>query len=312
MRYFALIAPLLLIGCVRQEASFPSRPITIVVPWAAGGGTDQLARIMAEEAAKIFGVGVNVLNRDGGAGTVGHIYGMKARPDGYTVTMVTYELCSYKPLNRAQIGPGDYKALLQLNEDPGAITIHADSPWKTLKELIDYSREHPKEITVGNSGPGAVWHIGAVKLENMTGVRFTHIPLDGAKPAVTRLLGKHIQAVAVSPAEVEQYVREGTFRCLGIMSEERFADMPEVPTMQEQGIELVHGTWRGLAVHKETPDDIAAKLANGFKQAYDQPSFQAAAKRMLMGLKYRNGEDFSKYMQKEAEDVAALITELGL
>jgi len=312
MRYFALIAPLLLIGCARQEASFPSRPITIVVPWAAGGGTDQLARIIAEEAAKIFGMGVNVLNRDGGAGTVGHIYGMKTRPDGYAMTMVTYELSSYKPLNRAQIGPGDFKALMQLNEDPGAITVRADSPWKTLKEFIDYAREHPKEITIGNSGPGAVWHIGAVKLEKLTGVRFTHIPLDGAKPAVTRLLGKHIQAVAVSPAEVEPYVREGTFRCLGIMSEERCAEMLEVPTMREQGIELVHGTWRGLVVPKDTPENTAAKLAEGFKKAYDHPAFQEAAKRMLMGLKYRNGEDFAKFMRKESEDIAAIIPELGL
>ncbi len=307
-----LLAFIFCIGCAQQEENFPAKPITIVVPWDVGGGTDGLARAIADQASKVFGVNVNVLNKPGGSGTVGHTYGMNVRPDGYTITMITYELCSYKPLGRAPIDDTDFKALLQLNEDPGAITVHSNSKWKNMDEFIQFAKENPKQITVGNSGPGAVWHLGAVKLERLTGAKFSHIPLDGAGPAVARLLGEHINAVAVSPAEVLQYVEDGTFRCLGIMSEERYVNLPDVPTMMEQGIELVHGTWRGLATPKETPDDITEILEAGFTEAYQKPAFQKTAKKALWGLKYRDSEAFTKFLRSESESIAELVKELGL
>ena len=192
-------------ACSPTSQEFPSKPITVIVPWEAGGGTDSLARAFVNEAAKVFPVPFTVVNRAGGSGAIGHSSGMTARPDGYTVTMITFELCSYKPLKRAEISYTGFKPVIQINEDPAAITVRADSPWTTLSEFLDYARAHPKEVTVGNSGPGAVWHLGALRLEKLAGVEFTHIPHDGAKPAVTQLLGGHIAAVAVSPAEVLQY-----------------------------------------------------------------------------------------------------------
>jgi len=310
--YLFLLCAGILGGCSQSAKEFPSKPMTIIVPWEAGGGTDSLARAFANEAAKVFPVPFTVVNRAGGSGAIGHSSGMTARPDGYTVTMITFELCSYKPLKRSEISYTDFKPVMQINEDPAAITVRADSPWTTLSEFLDYARAHPKEVTVGNSGPGAVWHLGALRLEKLAGVEFTHIPHDGAKPAVTQLLGGHISAVAVSPAEVLQYTQTGTLRCLGIMSEARFPEMPDVPTFREQGVDLVHGTWRGLAVPKQTPDEIVAKLEEGFKKAYDSPAFQQAAKNALLGLRYRGSAEFTEFLQSESETISALLEHLEL
>ena len=307
-----IVGCLILTGCSSEPAPFPSKPISIVVPWAAGGGTDRLARLIAQEASTVFNVPVNVINQVGGSGVMGHAQGINARPDGYTVTMVTYELCGYKALKRAQIDDTDFKALMQLNQDPGAITVHSDSPWKTLKEFLDYARENPKKVTMGNSGLGAVWHLGSVKLENLSNTQFTHIPFDGAKPAITQLIGKHIDAVPVSPTEALQDIQLGTLRCLGIMSEERDPFLPDITTLKEQGYDLVHATWRGLCVPKNTPDVIAASLEEGFHKAFESPTFQEAAKKRLIGLKYRNSKEFAAFMRQESESIAALIQELGL
>ena len=313
-KFLALLCSILFfVSCNQQDAKFPSKSITIVVPWAAGGGTDGLARELAKQATDIFGVQVSVLNQVGGTGTMGHLYGANtARPDGYTVTMITYELVTYTPLKRVNISVDDFKPIMQLNYDPAAITVHSDSPFQTLNDFIEHAKANPGKITIGNSGPGAVWHLGAVKLEKAAGVEFTHIPYDGAKPAVTQLLGKHLDAVAVSPAEVLQYVKEGSLRCLAIMSEERDELLSAIPTFKEEGYDLVHGTWRGLAVPKDTPDDVVQALSDGFKKAFDSQAFKDQAKKTLLGLKYRNADDFRAYLDEEAKTDADLIQELEL
>ncbi len=303
---------LFITGCTQSPQEFPSKPIKIIVPWDVGGGTDQLARMMAKKASDVFGTSVQVFNKPGGAGTVGHLEGMKARPDGYTVTMITFELCTYKGMNNVDIDHNDFRLLLQVNEDPGAITVQSDSQWQNIKDYVQYAKENPGQITVGNSGPGAVWHLGAVRLEQIAEIDLSHIPLDGAGPAVTRLTGGHLDSVAVSPAEVLQHVQEGELHCLAIMSEKRYEQMPEVPTFKEEGIQLVHGTWRGLAVPKATPDEIAQKLEAGFTTVYEDPEFQQSVKKAMMGLKYREAEAFQQFLNKEAEEITQLIESLGI
>ncbi|MBZ0255577.1 tripartite tricarboxylate transporter TctB family protein, partial [bacterium] len=136
----------------------------------------------------------------------------------------------------------------------------------------------------------------------------THVPHNGAKPAVTQLLGKHIDAVSVSPAEVLQYLELGTLRCLGVMSDARFPSLPDVPTLREQGVEVVHGTWRGLAVPPETQDEIVAQLVKGFKSGFDSAPFQESAKKALLGLRYRGPQEFKKFLDAEFEATSKLLS----
>ncbi|MDX9754889.1 MAG: tripartite tricarboxylate transporter substrate-binding protein [bacterium] len=304
------IIPLLLLlsGCAEQKSTFPAKPITIVVSWDAGGGTDALARSIALESSAPFGQVINVLNRPGGAGAVGHSFGAMARPDGYTVMMITYELCTYAPLGRMKLDTSHFRPIVQLNEDPAAITVHADSPWQTLEQFLQHARAHSGQVTIGNSGPGAVWHIGALKLEKLANARFTHVPHNGAKDAVTQLLGKHLDAVAVSPAEVLQYLQLGNLRCLGVMAEARMPQLPETPTFREQGIDLVHGTWRGLAVPLDTPDSVVQVLQTGFTQGFETPAFQETAEKAMLGLRYRNADQFLDFLNQEQHSVNELLT----
>jgi tripartite-type tricarboxylate transporter receptor subunit TctC len=155
--------------------------------------------------------------------------------------------------------PADHKLfepIMLVNMDPAAITVSVDSPWKTLKEFLDYAKANPGKVRMGNSGPGSIWHLAAAAVEDKTGIQFNHVPYNGAAPAVTALLGGSIEAVAVSPAEVGSHVVSGKLKILGVMSDQRPKAFPGAPTFKEQGIDLVFGTWRGLGVPKGTPEPI--------------------------------------------------------
>ena len=208
----------------------------------------------------------------GGSGTIGHSFGANARPDGYTVTMITYELVTYKPLGLGTVSSDDFRAIMQINEDPAAITVHADSPWKTLEEFLAHAKENPSQVTVGNSGPGSVWHLAALKLEKAADVKFTHIPHNGAKPAVTQLR----EIISMPSRSVRQRCSSMCWRarCAVWESWRSAIALPDVPTLQELGYDLMHGTWRGLAVPKDTPDTIVARLEEGFHAAYSSSEFQ--------------------------------------
>lgn len=303
----ALTVALINVGCDTERSAFPSKSITVVVPWSAGGGTDGLARAIAKEATDVFGVSVNVLNKTGGQGVIGHLHGMRAFPDGYTLTMITFELATYKALGRSHVEVAGFQPLLQLNEDPSAITVSTDAPYKTLGDFLDAARANPGQITIGNSGPGGVWDLAARRLQEAAKVEFALIPFDGAAPAVVQVLGGHIDAVSVSPAEVIQHVEVGRLRILGVMAEQRDSAIPDVPTMREQGVDVVFGAWRGLALPAGTPDDVVATLRDGFKQAYDTPGFREAAANAKLGLSYLDTDAFTTALVEREAAAAQLV-----
>jgi tripartite-type tricarboxylate transporter receptor subunit TctC len=311
LRIAVLLVVLLgpIFGCNDSAAPFPSKPITIVVPWSAGGGTDGLARALAKASSDVFGVPVNVLNKTGGQGTIGHVHGMSAWPDGYTVTMVTFELCTYRALGRGHVDVSGFLPLMQLNEDPSAITVNVDSPYTTLADFIAAAKANPGKLTVANSGPGAVWHLAAIAVEKAAGIKLTHLPFDGAAPAVVQLLGNHVDAVMVSPAEVLQHVQVGRLRTLGVMAPQRNAALPDVPTLREQDVDVVFSAWRGLALPLQTPPAIVERLSTGFKQAFDRPDFREAARKAQLNLAYMDQSTFARTLaEREASASEAVAS----
>jgi tripartite-type tricarboxylate transporter receptor subunit TctC len=281
---------------------FPDQPITLICPWGAGGGTDSVGRALADVAKDLFGQSVVVENKTGGVGVVGMTTSMNAKPDGYTVGLIAIEVVTLPKMGLAPdtFTYENYRPLALLNADPCAITVSADAPWNTLQEFLDYVKENPGEVTVGNAGSGSIWHLGAIGLEEAAGVEFKHIPYSGgANPVVVDLLGGHIDAVAVSPAEVGTHVEAGKLKILGIASEERLDKFPEVPTYKEQGIDLVLGTWRGLAVPKDTPDDVFAILEEKFVEAAKDPKFSDFLANAGLGHVVMGSEDFTAKIQRE-------------
>lgn len=314
----AVVVTLLVSGCSNSgggqqaKVKFPEKPVTIICPWAAGGGTDAVARGLAKAAESHLGQPITVVNQTGGGGAVGHGAGVSAKNDGYTVTIITFELLSLPPQGLVPFTYKDFDLLMRVNMDPAALTVKADAPWNTVEDFLNAAKANPGGLKVGNSGPGSVWHIAAGLLEQKTGIKLTHVPYDGAAPAVAALVGGHIDAVTVSPAEVAGQVQAGNLKILGVMADQRVPQFPDVKTFKEQGIDVVFGTWRGLAVPKGTPEEIKKILADAFKAGYDEQSFQDFAKKAGLGLAYLPADEFREFLDDQAVRVEEVMKALGM
>ncbi|WP_319237886.1 tripartite tricarboxylate transporter substrate binding protein [uncultured Propionivibrio sp.] len=293
-------------------AAFPEKPVTVICPWTAGGGTDVLLRALSKEAEKFLGQTINVVNQTGGAGAIGHNAIRTARPDGYTVGMITFELNSLPPQGLVPFTWKDFDPLMRINSDPAALTVKADAPYSTVRGFMDYAKAHPGEITIGNSAPGSVWHIAAGLAAEKTGVTVKHVPFDGAQPAVTALVGGHIKAVAVSVAEVRSQVQAKNLKILGVMSSERDKIFPDVPTFKEQGVDVQFYTWRGLALPKGVPAANKAKILDAYKKAFETKDFQEFAAKASLNLSYQDSAEFAKFLDQNFKDVSAVMKNLGI
>ena len=293
-------------------AAFPDKPVNVICPWTAGGGTDVLLRALSKEAEKFLGQTINVVNQTGGAGAIGHNAIRAARPDGYTIGMITFELNSLPPQGLVPFTWKDFDPVMLINTDAAALTVRADAPYSTVRGFMDHARANPGEITIGNSAPGSVWHIAAGLAAEKTGVNVKHVPFNGAQPAVTALVGGHIKAVAVSVAEVRSQVQAGNLKILGVMSAERDKIFPNVPTFKEQGVDVQFATWRGLAFPKGVPAANRAKVADAYKKAFETKEFKDFAANAALTLNYQDGPEFTKFLDQNYKDVAAVMKGLGL
>ena len=296
----------------QKKPDFPRKAVTVICPWTAGGGTDVLLRALSKETEKFLGQSITVVNNTGGGGGIGHAAIMNANPDGYTVGMITFELNSLPPQGLIPFTYRDYDPLMRINADPPALTVKKDSPFNSVKDFVAYAKAHPDEIAIGNSGPGSVWHIAAGLMAQQTGIKVKYVPFDGAAPAVTSLVGGHIQAVSVSVAEVRAQVDAGNLKILGVMDTKRDPLYPNVPTFREQGIDVTFYTWRGLALPKKVDPAVKAILSDAFKKAFDSKEFQEFSKKVGLNLAYQNDKDFAKFLETNAKDVEAVMKTLGL
>lgn len=295
-----------------HAADYPRKTIELIVPYAAGGGTDLVARAFADAANRHLPQAIGVVNKTGGGGAIGLTEIMAARPDGYKIGMGTVEITMLPHMGVARFGVDDYTAIARLNAEPSAITVKADAPWQSIEEFLDHARANPGQVRIGNSGTGAIWHLAAEALGSKAGAKFNHIPYEGAAPAVTALLGGHIEAVSVSPAEVHSHVASGALRMLAVMDEERSAAFPEIPTFKEKGIDVSVATWRGIVVPKRTPEDVVEVLRTVSRQAAEEPSFREALAKMNLSHAYADGPEFKEVMEKDNAFFKSLMTELGM
>ena len=295
-----------------QSGSYPSRPIELVVPAGAGGGTDVLARAFAEAAKKHLPQPITVINRPGASGMIGHGDMINARPDGYKLAVVFAEIVIVPHLGLTKLSYEDFTPIARLNADPAAITVRADAPWNTIEDFLAASKAKPGETKMGNSGNGSIWHLAHAALEDKVGVKYIPVPFSGAAPAVVALLGGHVDAVAVSPGEVATHVASGKLKTLVVMADQRLKGFEKVPTLKERGIDLSIGTWRGLAAPKGTPPEVLAILTEATKKSADEPVLREALDRLSMGFAYADAETFRADMKRDNELFKGLVTRLGI
>lgn len=220
------------------QGVFPQREVTIVVPFNPGGASDMTARIIAKGMESSLGKPVVVVNKAGGSGGVGMSTVARSTPDGYTISYIPVELVMHKALKLSDLGPDSFDYIGQTTMVPAALTVPVDAPYNTVADFIKYAKANPGKVRVGNSGAGSIWHIAASALELNQKVQFNHIPFEGAAPAVTALMGKHIEAVTVNSGEVKAGVDAGKLKILAVMTPERDPAFPKVPTMIESGVSL--------------------------------------------------------------------------
>ena len=290
---------------------YPDSPVSVIVPYGAGGGTDLVSRALVDAIKGSFPKGIAVENRTGGGGAVGMSYGQNTRPDGNIITTITVELVTLPHTGTG--GDIDYKKyapIVMVNSAYSAITVKKDSPYNSLADLITDAKKNTLQI--GNSGIGAIWHLAAAGLEQAAGVEFIHVPFDGAAPAITSLLGGHIDAVAVSYAEVISQVLAGEFKVLAVLAPKRLASAPDVPTAIELGYDVAVGTWRGYGVPLSTPAEIVAWLEKTFTEGVNNPAFVKFMNDSKNDIDLLSGAEFKAKLAKDFDLFGQLITALGL
>ena len=310
--FFFLAIGLGLSAGAPAAAEYPEREITLIVPWAAGGGTDLIARFLGDLMEKDLGKPVVVVNKPGGGGLVGFNQIAAAKSDGYTVGINTNSQILQKYSASSYL---DWKAFAPIalhNYDPAGFTVKIDAPWKTIKEALDFAKANPMKLRISNSGPGAIWHVAAALLGSKTGVQFTHVPYGGANPAAVAVAGGHVEATTASPAEVGTLVKGGKLRVLAIASDKRDPLFPNVPTFKESGIDFAFGVWRCLVAPKNTPKEVIAKLENSAKKAVNDPKFKDFMTKNGFGQAYQGPAEAAATMAQDEKEFEKIVPGLGL
>lgn len=292
------------------QAAYPAKPVELIVPYPAGGGTDVLARAFALAAVKHLPQPLIVVNKPGAAGAIGWADVLNGKEPGYKVALLATDLMTQPNMGLTKITHEDFTPIARLNYDPAAITVRADAPWKTVEEFVAAAKKG--DFRIGNGGNGSTWHLAAAAVEDKTGAKFNHIPFAGANPAALSLLGGHIEAITVSAAEVFPHVAAGKLKLLAVMSDERIKGFENVPTLKEKGLDISIGTWRGLAVPKNTPPEIVAALRAATARTVQEQSLRDALEKQNMGYAYAEGPAFAAVMAKDHAFYRGLIQKLGL
>jgi tripartite-type tricarboxylate transporter receptor subunit TctC len=295
----------------QEKAVFPgNKQINIIVPYSAGGASDTTARIYASELEKAIGTTVTVSNITGASGATGLTQVKNSKADGYTLAYMPVESTMLRALGLTTLSAADFQFVGRAMTIPAAVTVRADSPWKTFDEFIAYAKANPGKVRVGNSGTGSIWHIAAASVEDKCGVKFTHVPFDGAAPAVAALLGGNIEAVTVSPSEVKNNLDSGDFRILVILGEGRSSVDPKVLTAKEMGIDIAIQGWGGFAVPKGTPQQIVDILEAASKTAINSTAVKELLASKGFEFAYLSGAEMDKKAASELAYYDKLIPTL--
>jgi len=297
-----------LMACDDNDGAFPSRSVSIFVPFSAGGGTDLVARGMAAAADDSFPSGIVVENRTGAGGAVGITAGATATADGYTLTTLTVESVTLPHMGGVEFTADSFIPIIMLNEAHSVISVHVDSEFQTLDDLINST----SPVLVGNSGVGAIWHLAAAAFADASGANFEHVPFEGATDAITGLLGQHIDAVTVSFPEVSAQVEAGTIRVLAVLGPERIDEIADVPTATELGFDVVVSAWRGMGVPAGTPQEIVDELYAIFSEAALGEYFTNFMSNNNLSVDIMNPQEFGVRMAQDDALFGELIRNLGL
>jgi tripartite-type tricarboxylate transporter receptor subunit TctC len=299
------------------QAAFPDRPITLIVPWAAGGGTDAVARQIAFQLEKDLKQPVNVVNRTGGSGVVGHQAISSAAPDGYTIGMITLEINMMHWVGLTELTSAQFTPLAMMNSDAAAIHVRADSPYKTLKDLIAAIKAaEPGKFKASGTGQGGSWHMalgGLLEKEGIDPNKVRWVPSTGAATAMTDLAAGGVDFVACSMPEAQALISAGRVRSLVFMAEKRAALFPDVPTVKEAaGHEWYKGVWRVMAGPKGMPKEVADRYEALFKKVYESQEYKDFMAKRGFDLRWMDAASLTPFLKADDQEIGQTLKSLGL
>jgi tripartite-type tricarboxylate transporter receptor subunit TctC len=298
------------------SAAYPERPITIIVPWAAGGGTDAIARILGSILERDLKQPINVVNRTGGNGVVGHSAIAQAPPDGYTIGLITLEINMMHWIGHTELTSASYTPLALINADPAAIQVRADSPYKDVKDLLAAIKANPGKLKGSGTGQGGSWHLalaGFLREQGIDPGAVPWVPSTGAATALTDLAAGGVDVVPCSLPEARALIESGRLRSLAIMSEKRAALMPAIPTLAEAtGSKWTMGVWRGMAGPKGLPKDVAARLEGAIKAAWESKEFQDALTSRGFEPLWGDSAKFGEFLRSNDKEIGDVLKAIGL
>lgn len=298
-------------------ADYPERPITLYVAWGAGGGTDAVARLIAVGLEKELGQPVNVVNRTGGSGVVGHAAMAEADPDGYTLGLATTEVNLMHWLGLTELDYNVYTPLALMNTDPAGVQVSADSEYKTVGDLLNAINDSPAgTFKATGSGQGSSWHVAIAGMLNAAGTdasKVTWVPSDGAASGLQELLAGGVDIVPSSLVEARALIEAGRVKSLAYMSSERSKLFPDVPTLKEEtGSDWEFGAWRGIVAPKGLPDDVRDRLVSALETVYNSEDFQGFMSKQGFGARFLPGEEFGKFMATNDVNFGETMKAIGL
>jgi tripartite-type tricarboxylate transporter receptor subunit TctC len=301
----------------RAQGNWPNRPITLIVPWGAGGGTDATARIIGALLERDLKQPVNVVNRIGGSGVVGHSAIATAAPDGYTLGMITVEISMMHWQGLTELKPDSYTALALMNEDPPGVQVRFDSPYKTVNELADAIKAGPPgKFKASGTGQGGIWHLALVGWLQAMGLKADHVPWvpsNGAAPAMQDLAAGGIDIVTCSVPEARAMLDAGKARSLAVMATQRNPAFKDIPTLREaMGIDYTTGAWRGIAAPKGLSAEIAAKLTAQLKIINESKEFLDFMANRGFGVRWADGAGFASFMEEGNKAMGVAMKPAGL
>ncbi len=305
-------AALALVPAAAPAADYPTKPVKIIVPFAAGGAADMTTRLAAKVAEKYLGQTFTVENRPGGGGATGYTEVARSRPDGYTLSEVGPSVVIAPLTRKVAFKTESFVPIVNMVFEPETIAC-LTKRFKTWEELVEYSKANPGAVKVSVSGAMASDHLAMLRVMKKTGLQWVVVPTNGSAQAITQMLGGHVDLTVVSPSELSEQVKSGEVSYLITYAAKRLEDYPEVPTGYDKGVGMTEGSWRGLVAPKGTPEEVLAKIADAFVKAFNDPAFsEAYTKAGLPANMWMNREDFTAHVENQKKDLAAVIAEIDV
>jgi tripartite-type tricarboxylate transporter receptor subunit TctC len=311
-----ILAVAMMVTAAGAQEPYPTRPVTMVIPFPPGGIADLTARPLAATFERILKQPFVVVNKPGAAGAVGAQSVAIARPDGYTLLVALVSISSTPEVDalfgRTPTYTRDqFVGIARLNADPPMLVVGAGTPWKSLKDLIEDAKKRPGEITFASSGPYGASHVPMEMLVHAAGLKMRHLPTTGGGPATTAVLGGHAQLWASPPALALPHLQAGKMRALATWGARRLDAFPDVPTLKELGFDLEYYLWAGLFAPRGVPANVVQTLRDATRKAVQDPDFKGAMDKAKTPIAYQDADEFKAWWDEDARRIAAAIRAIG-